>query len=106
MKTLVADDDFAHRVLMQEILKSCGTPHIAVNGVEAVEAVRTSLEYGARPYDLICLDIMMPEMGGHEALRHIRELEESEGIFSQAGAKIIMITALDDIKYAVPSGRG
>ena len=101
MKTLIADDDFSHRVLMQAILKSCGTSHLAVNGVEAVEAVRASLEIGERPYDLICLDIMMPEMNGHEALRHIRELEESRGFFSQAGAKIIMITVLDDIKNSV-----
>ena len=44
---------------------------------------------------------MMPEMDGREALRQIRELEEEQGILSQNGVKIIMITALDDIQNAM-----
>ena len=42
MKILIADDDFASRVLMQEILKSCVTSHATANGLEAVEVVRAS----------------------------------------------------------------
>ena len=101
MKPLIAEDDFANRALMRAILRSYGTTQVAVNGVEAVEAVRASLQAGEELFDLICLDIMMPEMDGHEALRQIRALEEQQGIHSQSGAKIIMITALDDIKNAM-----
>ena len=95
MKTLIVEDDFTSRLLLQELLKSYGPSHIAVNGKEAVEAVQVALETG-KPYDLICLDIMMPEMDGQEALRLIREQEESRGILSSRGAKIVMTTALDD----------
>ena len=97
MKTLIVEDDFTSRLLLQELLKSYGPCHIAVNGKEAVEAVRAAVE-AAEPYNFICLDIMMPEMDGHEALRRIRNEEEARGIWSTDGAKIVMTTALDDLK--------
>ena len=97
MKTLIVEDDFTSRLLLQELLKSYGPCHIAVNGKEAVEAMCVALE-ADEPYSLICLDIMMPEMDGQEALRRIREQEEVRGILSSNGTKIVMTTALGDIK--------
>ena len=97
MKTLIAEDDFVSRLLMQEILKAYGALHVAVNGKEAVEYVRLALEAN-EPYDLICLDILMPELDGQGALTQIIELEKASGIRDGEGAKIIMTTALDDIK--------
>jgi two-component system, chemotaxis family, chemotaxis protein CheY len=84
-------------MLLQEYLKGYGECHVAVNGKEAVEAVRAALELGA-PYDLICLDIMMPEMDGQQALKAIRALEESWMIIHSRNSVIIMTTALKDLK--------
>ena len=100
MKTLIVEDDFTSRLLLQELVKSYGTSHIAVNGKEAVEAVRQAMEDG-KPYDLICMDIMMPEMDGQEALRKIRAQEEASGILSTKGVKIVMTTALGDPKNVI-----
>lgn len=97
MKSLVVEDDFTSRLLLQELLKQYGEVHIAANGKEAVEAVEKVFSAG-EPYDLICLDIMMPEMDGQEALKKIRELEEARGTMSTEGMKIVMTTALDDVK--------
>lgn len=97
MKTLIVDDDFMNRRLMQEFLGSYGETHIAINGIEAVEAVKVSLEEKA-PYDLICLDIIMPLMDGQEALKQIRTIEEENGIWSSQGSKIVMTTAVGDMK--------
>jgi two-component system chemotaxis response regulator CheY len=99
MKTLIVEDDFTSRLLLQELLKSYGPSHVAVNGKEAVEAVRLAL-VASEPYDLICLDIMMPVMDGQAALKQIRALEEAKGIWSTQGAKIVMTTALSDMKNA------
>lgn len=97
MKTLIVEDDFTSRLLLNELLKGYGPVHIAVNGKEAVAAASVALEAGER-YDLICLDIMMPEMDGQAALKHIRNAEEMKGIFSTHGSKIVMTTALSDMK--------
>lgn len=105
MKTLIVEDDFTCRLLMQEFLKSYGLPHVAINGFEAVEAVRAALDAGQQ-YDLICLDIMMPGMDGQEALRQIRALEEEHGIFSTDGAKILMATALTDMQNKIDAFSG
>lgn len=98
MKTLIVEDDFTSRLLMQELLKPYGPAHVAINGQEAVAAARAAREAG-EPYDLICLDIMMPEMDGQTALRGIRGDEESRGIQSCDGAKIVMTTALTDLRH-------
>jgi two-component system chemotaxis response regulator CheY len=96
-RMLLVEDDFASRLLLQKFLSRYGECHVAVNGKEAVAAFRAALERGLR-YDLICMDIMMPEMDGREAVRQVRAIEQAQGITSTFGAKIVMTTALDDIK--------
>jgi two-component system chemotaxis response regulator CheY len=97
MKTLIVEDDFTSRLVLQTFLSRYGECHIAVNGREAVDAVRSALDAGQR-YDLICMDIMMPEMDGREAVKQVRALEEARGTLSTCGAKIVMTTAVNDFK--------
>ena len=95
LKILVAEDDFACRKLLQSFLSEYGDCSAAINGHEAVEAVKRALDEG-RPYNLICLDIMMPEMDGREALESIRQIENERGIGGLDGVKVMMTTALSD----------
>ena len=50
------------------------------------------------PYDLVCLDIMLPGLEGQGVLKQIREWEAKSNIHGLDGVKIIMITALGDSK--------
>ncbi len=104
MKALIVEDEFVSRALLQGFLKDYGAAHVAVNGREAVAAVIMALEAG-EPYDLICLDIMMPEMNGHDALVEIRNREKEHGL-SLNGSKVIMTTALGDIKNITTAYNG
>lgn len=104
MKTLIVEDDFTSRLFMQTFLSRYGECHIAVNGKEAVEAFRIAIDDGS-PYDLICMDIKMPEMDGQEAVKQVRALEEARGVLSNHGVKIVMTTAVTDIKEVMQSFR-
>jgi two-component system, chemotaxis family, chemotaxis protein CheY len=97
LRMLLVEDDFASRLLLQTFLSRHGECHVAVNGKEAVEAFRHASEQG-QPYDLICMDIMMPEMDGTEAVRQVRAMEEARGILSTHGSKIVMTTTVRDIR--------
>lgn len=95
MKSLIVEDDFVSRLVLQEILQRYGSVHIAVNGKEALTAILAALKTG-QPYDLVCLDIMMPVMDGQDALKGIRQAEDQLNIPPLNRVKIFMVTAVGD----------
>ncbi len=97
MRFLIVDDEANNRILLERILSPYSECDMAVNGVEAMEAYFLAFDEG-KPYDLICLDIMMPEMDGLEVLKTIRKKEKEMGFSSLEEVKIIMITGLDTPK--------
>lgn len=104
MRALVVDDDFTGRLLLQTFLSRFGECEIAVNGKDAVKEFSIARESG-RKFDLITMDIIMPEMDGQAAIRAIRGYEESSGIYSK-GVKIIMTTALSEVRDVVSAFQG
>lgn len=97
MKILLAEDDFVTRKFMMNFLSKYGECDVTVDGMEAVDAFMMALEDDA-PYDLVCLDIMMPVMDGYQALMGIRNLEKERDIPKEKAAKVIMTTALNEEK--------
>ena len=97
MKILLAEDDFVTRKFMTGFLSKYGECDVTVDGMEAVDAFMMALE-DDEPYDLVCLDIMMPVMDGYQALMGIRNLEKERNIPKEKEAKIIMTTALNEEK--------
>ena len=95
MKTLIVEDDFISRNLLLKYLQNFGQCDMATDGHEALAAFIAALDNN-EPYDLICLDINIPEITGDAVLSHIRSAEESRGIHGLNGTKVVMTTGLSD----------
>lgn len=100
---MVVEDDFATRRFLANVLKSFADTEIAVNGIEAIQAFEASLANHETRYDVILMDIMMPEMDGQTALKTIREHESALGIAQKDEVKVIMTTSLSDPKTVMDS---
>jgi len=95
MKTLIVDDDIFNCKLLQSILKDYGECSIAMSGISAIQLFEEALK-ADEIYDLVCLDIMMPEKDGYETLRDMRALEQNQPTQTDKRSRIIMVTALEE----------
>jgi two-component system chemotaxis response regulator CheY len=95
MKILIVDDEVLNCKLLQSMLKDYGECSIAMTGDSAIEMFKDSLEKQEH-FDLICLDIMMPEKDGHETLRAMRIMEQKQEVPPNKRSRIIMVTALGE----------
>ena len=95
MRILLAEDDFVTRKFMTGFLSKYGECDVTVDGMEAVDAFMMAYE-DEEPYDLVCLDVMMPVMDGYQALKAIRDIEVEKGIPTNKRVKIVMMTALNE----------
>jgi two-component system, chemotaxis family, chemotaxis protein CheY len=102
MKTLVVDDELVSRNKMQKIMESYGESEAVDNGHTAITTFRQALE-NRLPFDLITLDISMPDMDGTEVLFEMREIEEERNIPREKQVKILMVTSHSDKDTVVTS---
>lgn len=95
MRILIAEDDFASRKAILKFLSAYGECDVTVDGMEAIDAFMMALEE-EDPYDLICLDVMMPVMDGYQVLKAIRNIEKQKKIPKDKCVKVVMTTALNE----------
>lgn len=102
MKIMIVDDDLFNVTLMSDILSPLGSIDTARNGAEAFSLFEKANSEGS-PYNLICLDIIMPGLDGHQVLKQIRFVEDCMGTATRDSVKIIMITSESDIDSILSS---
>jgi two-component system chemotaxis response regulator CheY len=103
MKALIVDDCALSRQLLIIGLDDWAEIDIAQNGKEALDMVKNVIAQGAN-YNLICMDLHMPVMDGHETMHEIRRLESEAGVEKSI---VIMITSSncpDDMLKAIIDG--
>lgn len=95
LRILIVDDSKTSRLALERILEPYGDCDLGSNGEDAIKAFSMAWEQGS-PYDLICMDIMMPHVDGIQALMIIRRMERERGILKQDGARIVIVTSIDN----------
>ncbi|MCA9657896.1 MAG: response regulator, partial [Myxococcales bacterium] len=89
-KILVVDDNESNRNMLSRRLERQGhTTRLAENGIKALEKLRKE------DFDLVLLDVMMPEMDGYEVLERLHNDDKLRGL------PVIMISALDQLDTVV-----
>jgi len=89
-RLLIAEDNEINMEIALVLLEDSGLEiETAIDGLEAVAAVRAAVQEG-RPFDIVLMDLQMPEMDGYEATSAIRQMEREEGL---ARLPIVAMTA-------------
>lgn len=104
IKILLVEDELTSRKKLNSFLHPLGEVDIAVNGKEAITAVKKAIENN-QPYELIFLDIIMPVLDGISTLKKIRQLETQNGVNEHANSKVIMTSAIVDKDIILKAAR-
>jgi len=98
LRILVAEDSPTNQLIAKSSLSKAGhTITLASNGIEAVHAFEACWEPDGRPFDLVLMDVAMPEMDGLDATRAIREKEKTLG----GHVVIVAMTAFATKEYQI-----
>jgi two-component system chemotaxis response regulator CheY len=98
LRILLADVSMTSRLATERILSDYGTCDAAEDGMDSVKAFTLAWELG-RNYDLICIDLMLPRVGGIDAIKMMRKIEREMGVLKADSVKIIVITAVVNPAY-------
>ncbi len=104
MNILIAEDDFVSRRFLNKVLSQYGECDMTIDGIETVEAFVIAHDIG-KPYDILCLDIMMPKIDGLRALKAIRDFEQRKKIADDKRCKVIVTSALGEAEVAFDTYR-
>lgn len=104
MRILIIEDDPTSSAILEKLLTPYGKCVVTTNGLEGLEEFKQA-HAEDRPYDLICLDLMMPRMDGHRVLELIRQSEDRRYVSPERRVKIIMTTSSADRKNVMRAGQ-
>lgn len=85
-RILIVDDEKMNLKVLADLLREDYSPVLARNGEQALQQA-----FGDLPPDLILLDVVMPEMGGYEVIKHLKNNDKTNKI------PVIFVTSLDSV---------
>lgn len=95
MRILVVDDELVSRKKMEKILEEFGDCFLVECGADAVKIFKEAWEMGV-PFDLVSLDIGLPDMSGIDVLKRIRQIEKDKDIAKDKLSRVMMVTSHAD----------
>lgn len=95
MKCLIVEDDRVSCRVLEKMMSRFGSTDLVADGQQALELFRQAHRARA-PYDLVLMDIIMPEVDGLQSVLDMRRIEALLEIPWPERAKVIMTTSLDD----------
>ena len=105
LSVLLAEDNEINALLATRLLQRNGaTVTLARNGIEAVARFQACVDGEIPDFDLVLMDVRMPGLDGHEAVRRIREIEAAHG---RPRLRIVALTANafeEDRRLAIAAG--
>ena len=102
IRILILEDDPVSGNLLKHYLESYGDCDLVTDGRKAIDYFQKATRTGDG-YQLVFVDIMVPEIQGHDVVRMIRETEKKEKIPSEKRAKVIVTTSLSDAENIIES---
>lgn len=96
MRALIIDDDPQTHALLRSVLAPLAQVVATLNASSGLEAFRQSLEQNV-PFDVVFLDIVLPDLDGHQALLRLRGLEDAFALEDKPTVSIV-VSELRDAK--------
>ena len=96
MRILVVDDDYVSRVKLKSIFGHYGDCDGASDGESALFLFKKAFDEGVA-YQVVSMDIDMPDMDGKEVLNQIRAFEQQQGIVlsDERAVKVFMVSGME-----------
>ena len=107
MRSMIVEDDTVSRKILHKMLAPFGECVMAADAVTALDHFMRRLKSAER-FDLICCDIVMPVMDGHELLSKVRSAEKHAQVSDLHTVKIIMTSSAstpENVRMAMKEGR-
>ncbi len=104
MRSLVIEDDYVNRSILQDFLEKRGSCDVTGNGEEGLTAFLAALDSGD-PFRLVMLDMWLPGKNGREILQAIRQAEKERGVAPREEAGVVILTVDDDPELVMDAFR-
>ena len=102
MRILIVEDEATSQEILSAYLAPYGTVELVEDGAAGIAAIGKAYDE-KKPFNLVCLDILMPKVDGHGVLDALRAREKGEGVLLGEGSKVVMVTSRSDSKNVLGS---